>query len=259
MKTIKTRAVNDDIQAGDLVISTPDSDYPGYIGRVLCINLLGSEAHKEETENETDDVHVNFLEFDYSKKRIKEIEDIFSDLYGEKKRFGDCALDDVIMAPCELIRITGIDKKKLDVLLKSGYNAVRYCYTILSNLAYAVTSVPTIPGKNNANLEWSDFSISRRINGYELKATLTKQELTDAFNCQKRLYDFDSIFVVLESMELEGTLNGRSAAEIFADETLMKQIVEEFEETRDGYDTEWRKPVTAAIQKCITNNLTMRG
>jgi hypothetical protein len=77
---------------------------------------------------------VNFSEFDYSKKRIKEIEKEFCDLYSEKKDFDDCALDDVIMAPSCLIRITGIEDNKLNYLLQSGYNAACYCYGILRNL-----------------------------------------------------------------------------------------------------------------------------
>jgi len=149
MKIIKTKAVNGEIQAGDIVVATPDDCHSGLIGRVLCINPVGSEEHNMETENETDDVHICFLEFNYSKKRIKEIEDSFSGLYGEKKNFCDLPIDDVIMPPFSLIRITGIEENKLDSLLDSELNAVNYCYNVLSRIAYAVTGINTLQEDGN--------------------------------------------------------------------------------------------------------------
>jgi len=134
MEQVTTKCVNGVLKAGDLVISTPDDEYSCLIGRVIRINLLGTPEHDEETANETDDVHVNFFEFVYSKKRIREIEEEFSDLYGEKKRFGDCPIDDTIMDPRCLIRITDIDDAMLNHLLQSGYNAACYCYGIISNM-----------------------------------------------------------------------------------------------------------------------------
>jgi len=186
MKNVNTMAVNDEIQVGDLVIATSDDIHSGMIGRVLCINPVGSVAHNEETDNHTDDVHVCFLEFAYSKKRRKEIEGEFSDAYGEKKKFDDLPFDDVIMPPCSLIHITGIDKDKLGSLLKNGLNAVSYCYTVLSNKAYAVTSTHEIPGSDVATRKMSGFKVSRRINGYAVEFGLTQQELSDAVEYQKQ-------------------------------------------------------------------------
>ena len=131
---VTTKCVNGSLQEGDLVISTPDDEYACLIGRVTKINLLGTPEHNAETENETDDIHVNFLEFDYPKNRIKEIEKKFCGLYSEKKDFDNCGFDDIIMAPCCLIKITDIDENELNYLLQSGYNAVCYCYGILSGL-----------------------------------------------------------------------------------------------------------------------------
>ena len=131
MNPITTKCVNGALQAGDLVISTPDDEYGCLIGRVTQINLLGTPEHDEETDNDADDIHVNFCEFDYPKKRIKEIEAVFTELYGEKKSFDDCLLDDAIMAPDGLIRITGIKEEHLERLLHSGYNAACYCYTAM--------------------------------------------------------------------------------------------------------------------------------
>ena len=129
---ITTKCVNGVLSVGDLVISTQVDEYSCLIGRVMRINLLGSAEH--DTENETDDVHVNFLEFDYSEKRIQEIEEIFSELYGEKKTFDECPLDDVIMPPDNLILINHIDEARLKYLLQSGFNAACFCYGILKEI-----------------------------------------------------------------------------------------------------------------------------
>jgi len=134
MKTITTKCLNGILKIGDLVIATPDDDYGCLIGRVMQINLLGTPEHEAETDNETDDVHVNFLEYDYSKKRIKEIEAICSELYREKRSFDEYPLDDVIMSPNCLIRITDIGDNQIKTLLHSGYNAACYCYSILSGM-----------------------------------------------------------------------------------------------------------------------------
>lgn len=132
--TIITKCVNGKLKAGDLVISSPNDDYACLIGRVMKINLVGTPEHEEETANDTDDVHVNFLEFDYPRKRIKEIERMFTELYGKKMKFRNCPLDDVIMAPNSLIRITGIDENSLLGLLKSEYDAACYGATVIARV-----------------------------------------------------------------------------------------------------------------------------
>jgi hypothetical protein len=124
----KTQCVNGELKVGDIVLSTPSDDYACLIGRVIEINLVGSPEHDDVTENETDAVHVNFLEFDYSKKRKKEIETMFSQLYSQPKTFDDCPIDYAIMSPDCLIRITGIDDRRLSFLLDSECAAARYCY-----------------------------------------------------------------------------------------------------------------------------------
>jgi hypothetical protein len=123
-----TICINGILEVGDIVISAPDDAYSCLIGRVMQINLFGSAEHDEETANETDDVHVNFLEFDYSEKRIAEIEEMFFELCGEKKGFNECSLDDVIMPPDSLICISHIDESCLQRLLQNGYNAACFCY-----------------------------------------------------------------------------------------------------------------------------------
>jgi len=132
MSVKTTTCVNGTLKAGDLVVSIPSADEYSYlVGRVIYIVPLGSPGR--ETCNETDDVHVNFI-FDYSPDRFSEIWALFNNLYGEEKMQDECPLEDVIMAPDCLIRITGIDEDRLSQLLESERNVARYCCEVLSDL-----------------------------------------------------------------------------------------------------------------------------
>jgi len=119
MATAKTNCVNGELEVGDLVLSSPSDEYGCLVGTVLGINKLGTPEHDAETDNETDDVHVNFMDADYSVRRISEIDSMLSDLYGEPKTLYDAPLDDTIMAPDVLIRITGIGREELEKILDS--------------------------------------------------------------------------------------------------------------------------------------------
>lgn len=170
MDKITTKCVNGDLKVGDLVISTPDEEYSCLIGRVMKINLLGTPEHDQETANETDDVHINFLEFDYSKKRIKEIEEMFSDLYCTKKRFNELPLDDAIIAPECLIRITELDEEILQNLLENGYNAACYCYGVLSTQTRQSEADNTADG-NSSDIKAHIFKVidsALAIAGYKV-------------------------------------------------------------------------------------------
>ena len=133
--TDTTVCLNGELKRGDLVIVEPRDEYGCLIGRVLEINLLGSEAHNPETDNDMDDVHVDFTTEEYSPQRIQEIEKVFSDLYYEPKTFGECPIDDTIMSPDSLICITGISPDTLHVLLDSYYIAAVYCDALLAGEA----------------------------------------------------------------------------------------------------------------------------
>jgi len=122
-----TTCLNGKLRVGDLVISTPDDDYACLVGTVLAINLLGTPEHDAETDNETDDVHVNFMETAFSRRRQREIAEMFTDLYDTKKDFWECPIDDTIMAPECLIRITGIDDGIITQLLSCEDNARLFC------------------------------------------------------------------------------------------------------------------------------------
>jgi len=127
---ITTICINGDLQVGDVVLSTPADDYACMVGTVLAINKLGSRAHDEETDNPTDDVHVNFMAFEYSEQRFLEITQMLGDLYGRPTMPGTLPpvdVDDVIMSPDVLIRITGIPEHELSRILDSYQNAADYC------------------------------------------------------------------------------------------------------------------------------------
>lgn len=100
---IEVKVKNGIIKPGDSVLAMPGSVYSGLIGTVTDIKLLGS--NDRETDNETDDIYIDFSGLDYSKKQQMEIEKAFSKMYGETKPFDELSLDMVIMPPDALIKI----------------------------------------------------------------------------------------------------------------------------------------------------------
>jgi len=90
-----------DIELGDWVMVKENNNYHSLIGLVTAIDKVGTVAHS--TENETDDIHVDFSAYDYSEEIMLEIEQRFSNLYGEAMQFDELSLDNVIMAPEMLI------------------------------------------------------------------------------------------------------------------------------------------------------------
>ena len=125
-----TICLNGELKQGDLVLSTPDEDYACLVGTVLAINKVGTPEHDAETENTTDDIHVDFMNSDYSEERIREIEEMFSNLYRTPRTFEECPIDDTIMSPDTLIRITDIRGDLLRSILGS-YDAAEALYRIV--------------------------------------------------------------------------------------------------------------------------------
>ena len=132
MKNIETECINGAIRTGDLVLSSPDDEYACLVGAVMEIQKAGTPEH--DTENPGDDVHVDFSFADYSAQRIKEIGKMFSDLYEQKMTFADCPIDDVIMPPEALVRITEIDRDMLAGLLNSEKQATEFFREIQQRL-----------------------------------------------------------------------------------------------------------------------------
>jgi hypothetical protein len=122
--------INGEIHVGDMVLSTTDAGLPCLPGRVIAIELLNTEGH--QTENETDDVHVDFRGV-YSARRRQEITDYYTALSGHSRSFGEVDYDDMIMSPDCLICITGITPEKLNWICESEENAIRYACEVIAN------------------------------------------------------------------------------------------------------------------------------
>jgi len=134
-----TICLNGKLIEGDLVVTAPCSDYSGLIGRVLAIYYVGTKEHDEMTDNDTDDVLVDFTN-NYSEKRIAEIEEQFRDLYDDdEKVFEELPIDSVVMAPSELIRIEpdSVNDRYMQILLDSDARTADWCFNQLLNFTNA--------------------------------------------------------------------------------------------------------------------------
>lgn len=83
---------------GDTVVGSLQSEYAGLRGSIFEIR----DGEDKETENATPDIYCSFEE-PVLPADVVELEEIFSDLYEEKKTLADITLDMVIMAPDMLI------------------------------------------------------------------------------------------------------------------------------------------------------------
>jgi hypothetical protein len=128
MDKSKISASGGELRVRDLVISTGDNDFAYLVGEITEIHKLGTPEH--DTENETDDIVVNFTIAAYSDARIKEIEAAASELYGEPKTFDEFYPNMVIMAPEELIKITDLAEDEFNSLLESEAQAKAFCDTV---------------------------------------------------------------------------------------------------------------------------------
>lgn len=121
-----TRCLNGMLSVGDTVVSITTEEYGGLIGVVTEIKPVGSAGR--DTENETDDVYVDF-ENNYSKRREAEILEYFQDLFEDPERtWEECGLD-VIMAPKMLLKIDidSLSEEQYEYLLDSEAAVSRWC------------------------------------------------------------------------------------------------------------------------------------
>lgn len=79
---------------GNRVFANESSEYSGLYGEVIEIRT----GDDKDTDNEGIDVYVSF-EVPEDEELIAELEDRFSELYGEPKTIDEIALDLVIMSP----------------------------------------------------------------------------------------------------------------------------------------------------------------
>lgn len=129
---IKTLCINGTLRVGDLVLSTIDDDLPCLPGVVKAIEQVGTPEH--DTENETDDVHVDFTG-NYPEQRKREIEKAYACLFGYDRPFEEVSDDDLIMDPASLINITGIDDDMLRWIMESEENAIKYAYRVVREMS----------------------------------------------------------------------------------------------------------------------------
>jgi len=129
---ITTDCINGELKVNDVVLSTDYDEYAYLVGVVTQITKPYEYGHT--SGNPTDDVYVDFMGFEYSAQRIKEIEATLPAIYGVEKAFEDYPLDDVIMAPESLIRITDIEQDKLVELLDSSKTAAEYCRQVQNSI-----------------------------------------------------------------------------------------------------------------------------
>jgi len=116
-----SKAAYDVIKLGDWVMAADNNNYGDMIGIVTAIKKHGKPDHR--TNKKTDDIHVDFLPFNYPVKCIPEIEKRFSSIYNEPVQFNELSLDDVIMEPEMLIRLTQF---RIDQITYMGH--LRYGY-----------------------------------------------------------------------------------------------------------------------------------
>ena len=127
--SVTTQAINGEIRRGDYVIAVDNNDYAYLIGEVVEILKHGTPEHADETDNDTDSVHVNFKAFYYPPSQQNDIAEHFNTLSSpcESMIYDELSLDDVIMAPDMLIRITELGEEKINALVDDYDKAKVYC------------------------------------------------------------------------------------------------------------------------------------
>lgn len=83
---------------GELIYGNTYSEYEGLFGVITEIR----DGKDKDTENPTPDIYCAF-EKPNSPYDIERLQKRFSDLYGEKKKWGDIAFDEVILSPEEVL------------------------------------------------------------------------------------------------------------------------------------------------------------
>jgi len=132
----RTQAINGKIYRGDYVIAIGNNDYAYLIGKITEILKHGTPEYAEETDNDTDSVHVNFMILPYSSRREVTIVEHFNSLCNSNETmfFGELPIDDVIMAPNMLIRITELGEDKINNLLSDCDEAKLFCDNVINSL-----------------------------------------------------------------------------------------------------------------------------
>jgi hypothetical protein len=204
------KTIHGDVSPGDWVISAGNNDYKYLIGTVIEIVKQGTPEHAAETENDTDNIHVDFTAFDYPAKRITEIEAQFSDLYDEPKTFDELPLDDVIMAPEMLISITNLGHDEITRMGNLRANCESFC--------------SCFPGGNEAHsLKHAMLfeRLEKNLKDYhDSLMTFSKRELIEATDRITAVFDAYSYLVMYnryDDAELDFFLKFQDPLEVVAD------------------------------------------
>ncbi len=109
-----------EVGCGDFVFSRANEDYGLLIGQVKTIDRLGTPEH--DTDNDTDDIHVDFSVFDYPSQHKDEIAERLNRIFANEEfvPFVDLALDDVIMGPDMLVSLNGVSNELIYELVNGS-------------------------------------------------------------------------------------------------------------------------------------------
>ncbi|MBR1742836.1 MAG: hypothetical protein IJ733_13400 [Lachnospiraceae bacterium] len=86
---------------GEKIYADIGSDLRGLFGTIMEIRT----GEDKNTENEVPDIYCSF-EPPILPEDVRKLEELFSELYGEPKKLADIALDEVIMAPGMINKLT---------------------------------------------------------------------------------------------------------------------------------------------------------
>ena len=214
-----SKAVNGELRVEDWVVSMPDDEYGCLIGMVTAIDKKGTPEHG--TENVGDDIHVDFItDTPYPPDRIEEIEERFSEAYGELKTIDDIPLDNVIMAPDMLVRVTGIHLDDLSRLVNDYEAAEAFCNEFTeSGKSNRQKEIMLDELTNRVEKNYTDYLESLQGFGTnELIDMASKiHAVSDAYSYLAAYHDFDV-------HELEFFLQFQNPLEVVADEWRDRNI-----------------------------------
>ena len=93
------------MKKGCFVLSSPNCEYPALLG--IITDIIEADSPEKETENEGDDIYIDFSIEEYGECRHEKLETHFKKLYMDKeKRLEEVPLDMLIMSEDELVVLT---------------------------------------------------------------------------------------------------------------------------------------------------------
>jgi hypothetical protein len=203
---IKTQAINGDISIGDFVAVVPYTEYGGYIGTVIYIEKLGTSEH--DTDNPTDDVHINIIGAGYSERQLRELAQSLGYGYAEDTPYGNLPIDDIIMSPDELVRITELDPDAYKKLVSSVAETGVYCEQVLTDIQNQKTA--ELVGRVDEN--FANYNKSLLSFG---KAELI--EMAGKISATSDAHSFMTVYHGFDDEELAFYLQFQNPLEIVAD------------------------------------------